>query len=185
MALTPGSDVVVFGAGPTGLLLAQLAAHSGAGRVTVAAPTPSKLAKAAEFGVDRTVRLDRSDPSAGLAELRALAPEGFDVVVDATGAVSVLEETFGLVREGGTIVVYGMAAESASWPVPAYEVFRRELTIIGSFAQLHGIERALRVLRSGRVRTDGMITHRFSLDEYPDALAAVADSSCLKAVLAP
>jgi len=185
LALAPGSDVVVFGAGPTGLLLAQLAAHSGAGRVTVAAPTPAKLAKAAEFGADHTVRLDRGDPSAGLAELRALAPGGFDVVVDATGAISVLGKAFGLVREGGTIVVYGMAAETATWPVPAYEVFRRELTIIGSFAQLHGIERALRVLRSGRVRTGGIVTHRFGLREYPDALAAVAGSDCLKAVLVP
>ncbi|SFJ29125.1 D-arabinitol dehydrogenase (NADP+) [Amycolatopsis sacchari] len=185
IALSPASDVVIFGAGPTGLLLAQLAAHSGAGRVTVAAPTPSKLAKAAEFGVDHTMRLDRADPSSGIAALRSLAPDGFDVVIDATGAVSVLASAFGLARDGGTIVVYGMAPESARWPVPAYEVFRRELTILGSFAQLHGIEPALRLLRTGRVRTDGLITHRFALDEYPQALAAAGESGCLKAVLVP
>jgi D-arabinitol dehydrogenase (NADP+) len=43
LALEPGSDVLVFGAGPTGLLMAQLLLHGGAARVTVAAPTQFKL----------------------------------------------------------------------------------------------------------------------------------------------
>jgi D-arabinitol dehydrogenase (NADP+) len=185
MALGAGSDVAILGAGPTGLLLAQLAAHSGAARVTVAGPTEAKLTLARAQGADRVVTLDRTDATVGAARLRALAPEGFDVVVDATGSVAVLGEIFDLVREGGTVVVYGMAAEAARWPVPPYEIFRRELTIIGSFAQVHGIDRALVALRSGRVRTEGMITHRFGLDEYGDALAAVADSGCVKAVVVP
>ena len=56
--LRPGSDVLVFGAGPTGLVLAQLLVHGGAARVTVAAPTEFKLALAREYGVDTTVQVD-------------------------------------------------------------------------------------------------------------------------------
>ena len=106
-------------------------------------------------------------------------------MVDATGAIEVLERTIPLTRTAGTVFVYGMASESARWPVPAYEVFRRELTIKGSFAQQFAFDRSVAALRSGRIRPDGIVTHRFGLDQYAEALAAVADSRCVKAVIRP
>ncbi|MEV7969953.1 zinc-dependent alcohol dehydrogenase family protein [Sphaerisporangium sp. NPDC088356] len=181
----PGSEVAVFGAGPTGLLLAQFLAASGGTRVTVAAPTAFKLKLAAAWGADVTVELDRSRPERNAELLRAASPDGFDMVVDATGATAVLDQVIELTRDGGTVVTYGMAPEAATWNISPYEIFRRELTIIGSFAQCYSFDRALLALRTGRIKTDGMITHRFTLDEYADALTAVAGSSCLKAVIVP
>ena len=184
LALEPGSDVLVFGAGPTGLLMAQLLLHGGAARVTVAAPTQFKLDLARSYGVDETVRLDRSEPDAGVKEMRRLAPEGFDVVVEATGAVSVLERAVGLAKMGGTVMVYGMASAEDRLAVSPYEVFRRELTIKGSFAQTHCFDRAIALLRSGRVRTEGIVTHRFPLDRFVEALQALAaDPTCLKSAI--
>ncbi|SER37067.1 zinc-dependent alcohol dehydrogenase family protein [Microlunatus flavus] len=185
LALPPGADVLVLGAGPTGLVLTSLLASGGAGRLTVAAPSAAKLALAQARGADEVVRLRRDDPAVGAQALRALAPEGFDVVIEATGAPAVLETTLGLVRTGGTVFVYGVPPEAAVWPVSSYDVFRRELTIKGSFAQQHSFDRALRVLRTGRVDPAGIVTHRFGLDAYADALAAVADSSVVKVVLRP
>ena len=78
-----------------------------------------------------------------------------------------------------------MAGERETLPVSPYELFRRELTVKGSFAQTHCFDRALAVLRSGRVRTDGMVTHRFPLAGYADALAALRDPTCLKTVVLP
>jgi D-arabinitol dehydrogenase (NADP+) len=186
LGLRPGSDVLVLGAGPTGLLLAQLLLHGGASRVTVAAPTRFKLDLARSYGVDETVQLDRSDPSAGARELRSLAPEGFDVVVEATGAVPVLERALGLTKIGGTLMVYGMASAEDRLAVSPYDIFRRQLTIKGSFAQTHCFDRAIALLRSGRVRTDGIVTHRFDLDGFGDALAALSsDPTCLKSAIVP
>ncbi|TFB74989.1 2-deoxy-scyllo-inosamine dehydrogenase [Cryobacterium glaciale] len=185
LALQPGSRVLMFGAGPTGLVLAQLLARSGAGSLTVAAPTQAKLDIAQERGADQTVLVDRANPHATSARLRDLAGPGFDVVIDASGSLSALEQAIPLTRVGGTVFVYGMAAEAAQWAVPPYDIFRRELTIKGSFAQQFSFDRALTALRGGRVRTEGMITHRFTLEEYAEALEAVADSSCIKAVITP
>jgi D-arabinitol dehydrogenase (NADP+) len=123
--------------------------------------------------------------SAPHPRLRELAPDGFDVVVDATGALPVLEQTVELTRTGGTIFVYGMTPEKARWRVPSYEVFRRELTIKGSFAQQFALDRSVAALRSGAVDTSGMITDRFGLDEYAEALRAVASSATIKAVMVP
>lgn len=183
--LKPGSDVLLFGAGPTGLLLAQLLRSAGAWRVTVAAPTQRKLDLALQLGVDRVVRTSRQEPSSAIQELRALAPGGFDVVVDATGSPAVLAECPGLTRIGGTVVVYGVADEDAMVGVSPYDIFERELRIQGSFAQINCFDRALMALHSGRVRTDGIITDRFALNEFESALAAMRSSESIKVVIEP
>jgi D-arabinitol dehydrogenase (NADP+) len=184
LGMRPGSDVLVLGAGPSGLILTQLLRQSGAGRLTVAAPTEAKLELARHFGADGTVRLGREDADAGGAILSEIAPEGFDIVIDATGALSVLNRALGMVRDGGTLFVYGMADEKVRLPVSPYDVFRRELTIKGSFAQCFSFDRAVLALRHGRVRSDGLITHRFPLASYPQAVETVRnDRTCVKAVV--
>jgi D-arabinitol dehydrogenase (NADP+) len=185
LGLRPGATVLLFGAGPTGLILTQLLAGSGANELTVAAPTQSKLDLARVRGADRTVLVDRDNPAASFEELRQGAPDGFDVVIDATGAVVVLAQTLALTRTGGTVFVYGMTPQSTVWPIAPYDIFRRELTIKGSFAQQFSFDRALSALRNGRVKTEGMISKRFTLDAYDEALAAVADSSVVKALIVP
>ncbi len=186
LELRPGSDVLLFGAGPTGLILAQLMLHGGASRLTVAAPTAYKLELARSFGVDNTVLVDREDPSAGAEAVRRLAPDGFDVVVDATGAAAVTQQCIGLARDRGTVLVYGVTNQDDRISVSPYEIYRRELSIKGSFAQVSSFPQAIAMLRSGRVRTEGIITHRFPLDRFGDALDAVQrDERCHKAVIVP
>lgn len=185
LALRPGSDVLVLGAGPTGLLLTQLLLHGGAARITVAAPSPHKLELAAHFGADHTVQLPRGDQDAAFAELKALAPTGFDVVIEATGSTVVLSRCTGLTRMGGTVLVYGMADADEMVGFSPYELFSRELTIKGSFAQIECFDRSLAYLRSGRVRTEGIVTHTFGLDDFADALEATRLPGAIKAVVAP
>jgi D-arabinitol dehydrogenase (NADP+) len=183
--LPPGADVAMIGSGTTGILLAQLLIHGGASRLTVAGPTPFKLDVATRFGVDRTVRVDRRDAPGTAAKLLELSPGGYDVVIDATGAATVVQELPRLVKDDGTVLVYGMCDEEDRVAWSPYEIFRRQLTIKGSFAQVNCFDRSLAMLRSGRVRTDGLITHRFGLDGYGAALDALADPTCLKAVVTP
>jgi D-arabinitol dehydrogenase (NADP+) len=185
LGLRPGSDVLVFGTGPTGLILAQLLRHNGAARVTVAGRTESKLDLAAAAGADEIIRLDPEDSEADDRRLRELAPDGFDVVIDATGTVDVLQRCPALAGIGGTVLVYGMTPEDARWTVNPYDIFRRELRIIGSFSQCYSFDRAVAELRSGRVNTAGLITHRFSLAEYGRAIETLGTSACLKAVIEP
>jgi D-arabinitol dehydrogenase (NADP+) len=182
----PGSDVLVFGAGPTGLMLSQLLMHSGAARVTVAAPSAFKLDLAKSYGVDETVQLDRQDAEVGAARLRELAPDGYDAVVDATGAVAVSERCIALTKDGGTVLFYGVTRPTDQISVSPYEIYRRELTIKGSFAQVNSFPRAIEYLRNGRVKTGGLITHRFGLDGFGAALDAVrSDPTCHKAIIEP
>lgn len=183
--LEPASDVLVFGAGPTGLILAQLLRAGGAARVTVAAPTESKLEVARAHGAARTVLMDRSNAAAAEARLREIAPEGFDAVIEATGNISVLELAIRSTRTGGSVLVYGLAQEDAIAAIRPYEIFSRELTIRGSFAQANCIGRALFALQSGSVRTEGIVTSEVGLEDFGTALDNLHDSSQIKSVFTP
>lgn len=183
--LEPASDVLVFGAGPTGLILAQLLRVAGAARVTVAAPTAAKLEIVRAHGAAHTVLMDRADPAAAEAQLREIAPDGFDAVVEATGNISVLELAVRTTRTGGTVLVYGLAQEEAIAAIRPYEIFSRELTIRGSFAQANCIGRALFALQSGSVRTDGIVTAEVGLDDFDAALGNLHDSEQIKSVFTP
>lgn len=183
--LQPGQHVLITGAGPTSQILSQLLVHGGAASVTMAAPTQFKLDVAASHGVNETVLLDRDDFTASSERLREIAPHGFDVVIEATGAVGILQNILAHVRSGGTLMIYGMASEEAIINIRPYEIFRREITIKGSFAQSYGFARAIDFLQAGKVNPDGIITHRFGLEEYAQALQALRAPDCLKAVIQP
>lgn len=185
LGLKPGQNVLITGAGPTSQILAQLVVHGGAASVTMAAPTQYKLDLAQSHGVNNTVLLDRSDFTASRGELDAIAPYGFDVVIEATGAVGILQHIMPHVRSGGTLMIYGMASEAATVAFHPYEIFRREINIKESFAQSYEFARAIDLLRAGKVQTDGIITHRFGLDDYAAALDALRAPDCLKAVVEP
>lgn len=187
----PGSTALVFGAGPTGTLLAQLMASGGVAHVTVADPAAAKLATVRALGIDQTVPIELvTDDNAQevTAALRDVSPtgEGYDVVVEATGSAAVGDLGLPLLRNGGTLLVYGVAREEARLSLSPYEIFRRELTVLGSFAEMTSFAAALQALRTGRVRTSGLITHRFALADYARAVeTAQHDGSAHKIVITP
>ena len=187
LAMRPGGTALVLGAGPTGLLLPQLSRAGGAASLTVAAPTQYKLDTAGALGIDQTVLIDRVDMAGNQARLlEASGGKGFDYVVEATGSTDVAGMCVPLTRNGGTVLVYGVTRADETVSFHPFDVFRREITIKGSFAEMTSFGAAIRALRSGRARTDGIITHRFSLRDYGKALDAVAnDRQAHKVVIVP
>jgi D-arabinitol dehydrogenase (NADP+) len=185
LEIRPGSSALVIGAGPTGLLLAQLIASGGATSVTVAAPRQFKLDAALKLGIDGVVLIDRADADANVEAVRAASPtgDGYDIVVEATGSPEVGSTCVSLTRNGGTVMIYGVTRGEDVVRFHPFDVFRREITIKGSFAEVTSFAAAIGALRSGRVRTDGIITHRFHLDDYADALETVASRRGHKVVI--
>ena len=176
----------MFGAGSTGLLLAQLLASGGVAHVTVAAPSRQQLDRAEALGIDSTVQIERGCPEESARRLFEHSEGGYDNVIEATGSVEVGARCVSLTRDGGTVMIYGVTHPDATFPVHPYDLFRREITIKGSFAEIASFPAAIAALRSGRVRTDGLITHRYGLDEYGRALDDFTnDKSLHKAVVSP
>ncbi len=187
LQIRPGSTAVVLGSGPTGLLLAQLIASGGASSVTVASDKAFQLEVASSLGATNIVQMHRGEPERNRTTLLdASDGVGFDIVVEATGATEVGNICVPLVANGGTILIYGVADPRARLAISPYDMFRRELTIKGSFAEMTSFAAAIGSLRAGRVRTDGIISHRFGLNEYGRALDTLArDPEAHKVVVVP
>ena len=184
LGIKPGSSALIFGAGPTGQLLAQLMATSGAASVTVAGSTQFKLDLAKKLGADKTYLMDRNNVEKTKTDLLKASPSGYDIVVEATGSMQVAEICVPLTRSGGTFMVYGVAEPDETFKINAFDVFHREIRIQGSFAEIDTFPATLAALESGRLKTDGLITHRFSIDDYGKALEALrSDKSAHKIVL--
>ena len=180
-----GCSVVVLGAGPTGVLLTQFLLFGGAPSVVLADPNEFKLAVASSLASIGTFVMTRDD-AAGSMDALVAEFGAFDVVIDATGRANVIEELPRLARNGGRIVYYGVADESDLVRISPFEIFRRELTIMGSFTEVDSFPDALAAFRAGAIRTDGLITHRFTVDEYASALETMrTDRSAHKIVITP
>jgi D-arabinitol dehydrogenase (NADP+) len=176
LQIRPGATALVIGAGPTGLLLAQLMASSGASSVTVADRIPFKLETATRLGIDSVI-----DASGGAP---GYDPSGYDIVVEATGLPSVGATCVALTRRGGTVLLYGVMRAADTVPIHPYDLFRREITVKGSYAEMTSFGAAIAALRSGRASGAGLITHRFPLSDYGRALSTLrSDPAAHKVVV--
>jgi 2-desacetyl-2-hydroxyethyl bacteriochlorophyllide A dehydrogenase len=177
----PGDEVLIFGAGPMGLLLVQAVRHLGASLVAVVEKQPERLALAAQMGAGATI-LPGPDQAAAL---RGLAPYGFGVVIDATGVPAVIEQAFQYLKPRGQYLQFGVAPRDARVTLSPYELFRHDWTVAGSFALCYTFRPAIAWLSSGAVRVEPLVSHSLPLAEFPSALEAFAAGRTLKVHLRP
>jgi 2-desacetyl-2-hydroxyethyl bacteriochlorophyllide A dehydrogenase len=155
-----GEHHLIYGAGTMGLLMAQLAARAGAASVSVVDLNADRLAVASRLGASHVaVHADLLD-----------RPEGWEVVIDCTGAVRAIEDGLVRVRPGGTFELFGVAPADATATFSPFRIYRDEIRIVGSMAVLHSFGRAVDLLAAGAIDADTMISHRFPLDGYAEAV---------------
>ena len=157
--------VLIFGSGPIGLLLLQTIRRAGAAQVVVTDLQPDRLNLAEELGAELTVLADENQDDA----LRANAPLGYEMVVDATGVPTVAAKCFDYVTNGGKILLFGVCPDDATFEFSPYDLFHRDLSVYGSFAVNMTFAPAIELLNNGAVAVEPLTSHRFSLDEVPRA----------------
>ncbi len=160
-----GDLVAVLGAGPIGCLLIQLARIQGAGTILAVEPDSARRHHAIAAGADLTCA-----PEEAVAVLKELRDPAADVVIEASGRTQTAEWALGLVRRGGTVVLFGVYPEQERLQVNPFRVNEDELRIVGSLNNPNTHQRAIDLLASGRVVLDGVITHRLSLEDLPKAM---------------
>lgn len=180
-----GDSILLFGAGPTGIILAQLLKFAGAGRFVIADPHPEKLDILRKYGFEDLVVIDKADHTKHTAEIKEIMPKGFDIIIDATGSATVFERCFDFAHKGSKIVAYGVCSPDAKIPVSPYDIFNEEYTILGSFAQTHCFGRALEYLESGKVQVKDLISHTLKLEEYQKGLDYIIQKQARKVVIHP
>ncbi|UCC65066.1 MAG: zinc-dependent alcohol dehydrogenase family protein, partial [Anaerolineae bacterium] len=162
----PGDAALIFGAGPMGCLMLQAVRHAGAATVVVTDVVPWRLEQAAALGASETILADEGQAK----RLRALAPLGYDIVADATGRPDVLEGAFAYVRPRGKVWVFGVCPPGVQASFVPYDLFRKDLSVIGSFAVCRTFQESIALIQSGAVRVEPLISHRLPLEGFGQAL---------------
>jgi len=180
-----GDSVVIIGSGPVGCVHISLARARGADTVLIADIVDERLKLAEAFEPDATINSAKTDL---VAEVRRLTQgRGADVVITATPAPAASVQAMEMARKGGRILIFGGLPKEDSKPgIDLNLVHYNALHVIGTtiFAPRHQ-RIALRLMATGRIPGDKLVTHRFPLAEFKRGATMALAGQVLKAVFLP
>jgi 2-desacetyl-2-hydroxyethyl bacteriochlorophyllide A dehydrogenase len=154
------NHVLIYGSGTMGLMMLELAKRAGAATVSIVDLNPERLDTARLLGC--TAAVTSAD--------ELVRPRGWDLVIDCTGAAAAITDGLARVAKAGTFLQFGVSDYATRVEIEPYKIYNQEITITGSMAVLHSFERAGELLAAGVLQPDVMISHRYPLEKFPDAL---------------
>ncbi|WP_180954528.1 zinc-dependent alcohol dehydrogenase family protein [Bacillus sp. V5-8f] len=164
-----GDTVAIIGAGPMGLAHAIMAKLNGASRVILSEMNKTRLQKAKDLGVDFVIDASEKDPVQEVLNLTE--GRGADVVFEVVGAMPTYKQAFEMVRRGGTLVAYGAAPADHTLEIKPFEIYSKELTIVGSYAGTYGTwVKAIQLISSKRFNPSDIISKTITLDQLEDGI---------------
>jgi L-iditol 2-dehydrogenase len=156
-----GCDGVVVGCGIMGLLNLAVAKALGAGRLVAVEPDEARRRWAVEVGADVALTPEEAD--------RTLTHTA-DFVVIGPGFPDVIRQALAYVRPGGTASLFTPTASGVLTPLDLGELYFREVSLVPSYScGPDDTRKAYELMRSGKVRSERLVTHRFPLDGVQQA----------------
>jgi threonine dehydrogenase-like Zn-dependent dehydrogenase len=175
-----GETAAVLGLGSLGLLAVQTLRARGV-RVLAVARSTRRLGLARELGAE-AVALSGADDDTAAA--RAFSGrEGVDLVIETAGTALAVEQATTLCRPGGRVVLTGLPHEPTS--LNFFWVVRRELRIIGSMIYQDEFPEAIRLLATGAVRVERLLSRTFPLARIDEAFEAHRSPDSIKVAVIP
>lgn len=171
-----GDKVAILGAGPIGDLILQVARLQGAEPITMLENNPGREELAKQLGADQVVN-----------RMENLKANTYDVVIDATGVIQVMNRAIDFARHGGTVLLFGVPPSGAIMEFEAFKIFRKGLTLLSSYTSVRNSFQAVSLLQSGQVQVKSLISHRLALKELPMALEMIErhDPAVKKVIILP
>jgi L-iditol 2-dehydrogenase len=172
-----GDDVVIVGAGFMGNLVQKLVQLKGPREVIVADTRPDALERARALGATRTVDV-LHEPIADVVR-DATGGAGGDVSFEVTGAQSALLALGDVTRMSGKVAIVGFHQGGmrelplAGWNWMAYEIVNAHFRDVATI--MRGMRAGMRLLASGRLALDDLVTHRFPLEDVNEAFAVAVE----------
>ena len=176
-----GDTVCVVGGGAIGLLLVQLARLSGASKVVVSEPNAVRREKALELGADLCI--NPLEDGHYERYLEFIGGDGADVVIECAGNRAAVQSAFRFAKRGAMILLFSVLSVGATYDLPLFDVFQKELTIRGTFVNPDTHLRAVELINSGRIQIAPILTHTYSLDELPEAIAMQMSAESIKVLV--
>ncbi|KAE8372568.1 D-xylulose reductase A [Aspergillus bertholletiae] len=183
--IVPGQSVVVFGAGPVGLLCCAVAKAFGSPKVIAVDIQKGRLEFAKKYAAtsifepSKVPALENADRIVNENDLG----RGADVVIDASGAEASVHTGIHVLRPGGTYVQGGMGRNEITFPIMA--ACTKELNVRGSFRYGSGdYKLAVNLVASGKVSVKELITGVVSFEDAEEAFQEVKTGKGIKTLIA-
>lgn len=175
-----GDKVCVVGGGAIGLLMVQLAKLSGASQIVLSEPNEKRRQVGLQLGANAVLDPTRPDAQEAFAQV---LDGGANVVIECVGNVPAVKSAFQFAGKGATVLLFSVPKVDATFDLPLFDVYKKELTIKGSFVNPDTHARAVALINSGKVDFGPIITHRFTLDQLPEAIAMQMSDASIKVVV--
>lgn len=178
--LIAGESVLVLGAGPIGLLFAQLLIANGAGKVFVSETSELRREYAMKIGVTKCF----NPMEVNLEEeiLKETGGLGVNVTVDAVGVL--LDDALHATRPGGRILLFGQNFAKTQ-TICQNNITRKSLTVIGNYIGDFTLPAVADVLESGIIEPEKLISHRFDLEHFAEGLDIMRKGQAMKVAIYP
>ncbi|XP_005191495.1 sorbitol dehydrogenase [Musca domestica] len=163
-----GSNVLILGAGPIGLVTLLVAQSMGASKIMITDLVQQRLDVAKELGATHTLLMKRDDiPEEVAKQVESLMGVQPDKTIECCGAETTTRLGIFATRSGGCCVIVGMGAPEVK--VPLINALAREVDIRGVFRYCNDYSAALALVASGRVNVKRLVTHHFDITETDKA----------------
>ena len=182
--LAAGQTVLVIGSGISGLLHIQLARARGAARIVATDISDFRLNAARQFGADATIHGSDEVP----ARLRQLNDGRLaDLVIVCTGAMPAMRQAVTSIDRGGTLLFFAPTAVGVDVPIPLFDFWRDEISLVTSYAGSgKDLGESLELIRDYKVRVADMVTHRLPLAETQFGFQlAASGQDAIKVIIDP
>jgi L-iditol 2-dehydrogenase len=178
--LKVGMTVGVFGCGPIGLLIIQLARVSGVRQVIATDLLHHRLSAAKTLGADQAFRVD------GRLDMKLIQEStggrGVDVAFEVAGEQDAVDDAFEAVVPGGKVILTGIPREDIT-SFSASTARRKGLTIKLVRRMKHTYPRAIDLVSKGQVDVRSLVTHHFPLERAAEAFAVAESREGLKVMV--
>ncbi|MGB9682804.1 MAG: zinc-dependent alcohol dehydrogenase family protein [bacterium] len=172
-----GERVLIIGGGALGLILTQLAINAGASEVLVSEPRKGKRELALGFGA--TVVIDPTSE-----DILDIA-RGVDVAIEAVGSSKTILQAISTVNDGGRVLFFGVAPEDVKIDISPFEIYRRELTLLGSFVNPFTMERAVSLISNRRINLYPLISEIVTLNEIHRGVEIADSGEAIRVLVRP
>jgi L-iditol 2-dehydrogenase len=179
-----GENVVLTGPGPIGLLAMQLAKIAGATVIVIGTHLDIDRLKLAKLlGADAVINVEEVDHLGGAVK-DVFGTDGADLVIECSGSAAAAKTLIDVARRGARFCQMGLYGK----PITFYQdaVCYKELVVTGTNASVTSAwPKALKLLNQKKVDALGLITHRFGITEWDNALEVVKNKEGVKVILKP
>lgn len=178
-----GDTVCVIGGGAIGLLMVQLAKLSGASVVILSEPVEMRRKIGLQVGADYAINPKSCNLPDEIEKI--LGIDGVDVVIECIGNLIATSQAFAASKRGTTVLLFSVPKAGAKYELDMGEVYQKELNIIGSMINPDTHERACRLISTGKINLEHIITHSFPVDKVEDAIKMQMSDESIKVIVEP